>query len=80
MPNFEKQKSKVKVLVYMMNGSSQTHYSFISEDKKGVSKVIQGMTRRLLFGRYNGKYNTAIFYDNTTGEEIQKWVRGVRES
>jgi hypothetical protein len=74
--NFDKDQSRVKLLVYMPNGQCKTFYSFIYEDKKGIERSIAGMKRRILAQYLNEDYTTAIFYDTETGRQLKKYVKG----
>lgn len=76
---FNSDLSRYKMVIYLLNKDKHVYYSIVSEDKKGEDKSIGAMVRRLLEGKYRKKYNTALVYDNSTGDLIQKYVKGVRE-
>jgi hypothetical protein len=53
---------------------SQVIYSLFNDDKRGKVKTIEAMKRRIIEKKYLGQVKTAIFYDNTTGSELDKMV------
>lgn len=81
MPNFGKEISRFKMVIYLLNGDCHRYYSLKNEEKKNDKVAIAGMVRRLLLHRYKGKYKTALLYDlkSTSGEPFQKWNYGTRE-
>ncbi len=81
MANFGIGLSRYKMVVYMKGGEKKIFYSLIKEEQKSPTKVVSNMVRRLLFGLYHGKYQTAMIYDTHApiDEAFQKWCLGHRE-
>lgn len=72
---YNPQKSKIKLVVYLKSGGSETFYSFHAEEKKKTDKIISNMRTRLLLSSnyFKGKFNCAIFYDNKEGIELKRF-------
>ena len=66
--------TEIKLLVYFFNGTNQTYWAFLQEEKKGTA--ISGLIRRILNGKAAGLYKLAIFYNK--GVEVQRWENGIR--
>jgi hypothetical protein len=81
MPNFGKEISRFKLVVYLINGKSHRYYSLKNEENKNEKVAIAGMVRRLLLKKHKGQYKTALLYDTQSPSDkpIQKWSFGIRE-
>lgn len=83
MPQFDKQNSLYRLVVYMNPDGKQCQvfYSFAGDDKKDPGTSGNKMVRRLLLQQkfLKGKYTTALLYNNQTGVMLRKWVKGVEE-
>ena len=64
MAMYNKESSKIKMLVYLKNGKAEVYYSALKEDKKGVERAIKGLHQRILLGKLKLNYHTAIMYNN----------------
>ena len=53
------------------NGKLPTFYSFLKDDKKSDSQVIEIMKKRIL-SSLKGTYNILLFYNNHTNQLIEK--------
>lgn len=73
------QNSAYKVLVYFKNKPDGQGRLFYSRDHIGNKKNAspeKGLSRlqKMILGTFKGKYNTAIIYDNKTGDLFEKYV------
>ena len=66
--------AKSKAIFYFKDGNTCTFYSTVREDSKGQQQGINGLVRRLVLGKFKGKYKTALICDATTGQQLQKFV------
>lgn len=71
MPIFSKEESKVKVVIYFLDGGGTRFYSIIKENKKPWETIANKMTRRILKGKYDLQFKRAIFYDNFTDQPFK---------
>ncbi len=81
--NISPEKSKIKLVVYMPNFPNDiphTYYSFPGDEKKGIEFTMNRMSERLLSGKWQNAYKTAVFYDNQdrTAKALRKHVWGKR--
>lgn len=65
-------------LLLKENNQVKRFASFPSEDydRKGnqtKERAIKGLIRRIINGKFKGKYKVAIIYDNISGDELYKW-------
>jgi len=69
-----KRDSLTKLLLYFRDGNTRTFYSLDWQHSLSVGKNRElGLVRlRKLCQRYEGKIRKAIFYDNQTGEELER--------
>ena len=80
MPWKLKQDSFTKCISYFADGNTRTFYSF--DWKHRYSKIrdrhlgLNGL--RKLISDWGAKSNMAIIYDNTTGEELERYEQGLK--
>lgn len=77
------QQSKYKLWVQFKNGVTTSNmFSFPKEDAKGEQTVIDGFYKRILNGKYKGKWQRARVYKNplVTGQNtmVAEFIDGIR--
>jgi len=74
MPKFfDKNKSLTFLCLYLKTGEKKYYSSRLKEDKISKETGMKGLRKRFVNGRYQGKYHTAIIYDNNSKEPIQQF-------
>ena len=86
MPIFDKNKSKIKMVILLKNGNENLKettttgklvnpvwYSIISKDKKPEEHIIKKMLVRFFKSKYAQQAQMLIFYDNKTKIEIERF-------
>ncbi|GAL83460.1 hypothetical protein MYP_687 [Sporocytophaga myxococcoides] len=71
--------SFTKAILYDKNGGKFTRYSmdWVHQNSKTRSKEL-GLSRlRILIAKYAANTETAIIYDNISGEELEKYKSGI---
>jgi len=69
--------SQIKLQIYLIGGMSiPPWYSYFSEERKGQEFVIECMKRRFLSRKFANTFSVAIFYDNVTKREIERFYPG----
>jgi hypothetical protein len=80
MPKWKlKTDSLTKAILFATNGDKFTRYSmdWVHQNSKTRSKDL-GLSRlRILIAKYASTTETAIIYDNISGEELEKYKSGI---
>ncbi|MFT5821234.1 MAG: hypothetical protein ACI8ZM_002483 [Crocinitomix sp.] len=81
-------RSKSKMIVWFLDGSATTNFSFLALDRKSRNTGIDQLERLLFSNKpmknfpngYKGLWKSAIIYDNQQlrGPELRRWVDGQR--
>lgn len=78
---FDKKESRVKLQMYLFEtnpvtqaNESVTQYSKLSMNRMRTEKIVASMTKTFLEREFAGQVQTALFYDNISGELIHKKV------
>lgn len=69
---FDKEKSRIKLMVYDQNDNGKAFYSFIRDDRKGYEYTIKAMKLRILRDYYRQKFKKAIFFNTHTDSVIER--------
>lgn len=74
--------SFTKCVVYFADGNSRTFYSLDWTHKYSRNRDRQlGLSRlHRLISKWGQKAKVAIIYDNSTGEEIEKYNDGIKQN
>ncbi|MFN3753324.1 hypothetical protein [Flavobacterium sp.] len=73
MPFYDKEKSRLKMVILTKNGyPNQTVYSPIDQNKKHDKTIMEGMLRRWYAKDIMKTAQVIQFYDNQTGQLIEK--------
>lgn len=72
--NFDKEASRVKLLVYDKGNNPLVFHSFLRDDKQGIDYTVTAMKERILKKYLNFKFNMAIFFDNHADTEISRFT------
>jgi len=77
--NYGADVSRYKLKIWFKNnpGNSNTFFSYRSEEKNGNEACLRGMVARLIY-KNEGKYTTAVIYDQQTDKPVVKYVNGIR--
>jgi hypothetical protein len=73
--------SFTKCVVYFLDGNTRTFYSLDWPHKYSKLRDRELGLKRLrnLIGKWSYRANTAIIYDNSTGNEIEKYHQGIKQ-
>ncbi len=71
MPITNKETAKVKLVIYMKNGDTLRWRNFDTKNHLPIERLMNDMQGRLV-EQYAGQFNSAIFYDNQTNEELKR--------
>jgi len=74
MPNyFDKEKSLTFLCLYLKNGEKRYYSSRLKEDRSSKETGMKGLRRRFVNGKFKGQYHTAVIFDNTSKEILEKF-------
>jgi hypothetical protein len=72
--NFDKELSRVKLLVYDKGNNPLVFHSFLRDDRQGIDYTVTAMKERILKKYLNFKFNMAIFFDRQADKEISRFT------
>ncbi len=79
--DYDKNKSKIHLVIYQKNGKKQTFYSFLSADFVSQIASIHKLEQMYIANRTD--IQTAIMYNNRNaggnGKAIHKWINKVKQ-